>query len=116
MTYIPPGARCNVCGVIKGVTNNWYIVHLVNEGVHIYQFSMGEVALGIPCVCGEACLLKFISKHLSVIYPPSYSEAEAIAVAVDEMERHDVSKLPITISEKAEKLVNEFEKWGKSEV
>jgi len=70
MTYIPPSAKCNACGCIKGETNNWYMCELRESSIKIYQFDMNEVALGIPCLCGRECLQRFIEKNISVVYPP----------------------------------------------
>jgi len=71
MTYIPPSASCNVCKTAKQETNHWYMVEFRNTEVAIYQFDLHDVELGVPCVCGESCLQKYVSKHLSsIVYPP----------------------------------------------
>jgi len=87
MTYIPPGASCNVCKAMKAQLNHWYMIHLNAERITISAFNMNDVEHGIPCVCGEACLIKYVSKHLSaVVYPPS-SDAEISQILADTINR-----------------------------
>jgi len=87
MTYVPAKAKCNVCDAqtADDTNNSWYLIQFHTGKITISEFFIDSVAAGIPCVCGQACLLKFVSQHISVIYPPSQ---EIIAAEDAEKERN----------------------------
>jgi len=70
--------ECDVCGKQKQETNNWLMISTVSNAIVIRPISPAEVREDIhlhwTCLCGEACVIKFVSQNLAALHPPKQME------------------------------------------
>jgi hypothetical protein len=58
---------CDSCGATKGPENHWFLIRLT-DSLQIMVWSVLGAKKHVS-LCGEACVIKWVSQHLTQLNP-----------------------------------------------
>ena len=95
MSWLPNPIACDVCGIVKQPSNNWYYVSIFGDKEFVLRRWDKEAEdptfTRLIHLCGQACAARQLNEFMSPLPPPNRQEPLP-AARIQQQENEELSQ------------------------